>query len=348
MLTRTVLGISQVKLNWTDNATNETGFQIERSLSAGSGFVLVATLPSNTTTYTQSGLNVATTYYFRVRAINAAGNSNYTSTVSALTASVTVNGSATEWSGVTALATAATGITSLKAASNATYLFLIAQGTINTNYNVLLNTDNNTATGYQGNWTSSGCDYLVQNGTLHKYNGTGSNWSWTTTDVTQTGIQHVKNASVIELRIPRASMVGMATTIKLGVETSNSSWATTALLPTAGNAQATYTFPTTAFAGMGLPLEPSVPPNLHLETRIYPNPSDGSFMLSYYAEEDNSTLTVELYSALGSLIQRITESDIALGNQQKALQFNHLEMGTYFLKSTVGMKTDVSRISVVR
>jgi GDSL-like Lipase/Acylhydrolase family/Secretion system C-terminal sorting domain/Fibronectin type III domain len=82
---------TQVNLTWTDASNNETGFQIERSLTSGSGFALVATITSNSTTYSDLNLVASTTYYYRVRAINDGGNSPYTSTANVTTQSGAVN-----------------------------------------------------------------------------------------------------------------------------------------------------------------------------------------------------------------------------------------------------------------
>jgi len=45
------------------------------------------------------------------------------------------------------------------------------------NYRVYIDTDQSTATGYLVN--GIGANYMVVNGTLNSYSGTGSNWSWT-------------------------------------------------------------------------------------------------------------------------------------------------------------------------
>lgn len=62
-----------VTLAWTDNASNETGFELEHD--TGSGFELVATLPPDSETYTDSGLDADTSVRYRVRAVNAGGAS---------------------------------------------------------------------------------------------------------------------------------------------------------------------------------------------------------------------------------------------------------------------------------
>ncbi len=81
---------SQINLSWTDNSSNESGFKIERSTSATSGFSQIATVGANATSYSNSGLSASTTYYYRVRAYNSAGDSGYSNTASATTQGTTI------------------------------------------------------------------------------------------------------------------------------------------------------------------------------------------------------------------------------------------------------------------
>jgi len=64
---------AQINLNWADNASNETGFVIERSLDQVS-WIQVAILAQNSTSHSDIGLAAATLYAYRVRAINGGGN----------------------------------------------------------------------------------------------------------------------------------------------------------------------------------------------------------------------------------------------------------------------------------
>lgn len=60
-----------VILNWTDNATNETGFTVQRATNAAFTTGLVTTsVAANATQLTVTGLNRATTYYFRIQSLN--------------------------------------------------------------------------------------------------------------------------------------------------------------------------------------------------------------------------------------------------------------------------------------
>ncbi|MCU0485384.1 MAG: protease inhibitor I42 family protein [Anaerolineales bacterium] len=82
----TAVSYSQVNLAWTDNADNETGFKIERCAGVGcSDFVQVAAVAANVASYANTGLAASTSYSYRVRAYNGAGDSDYTNTASAET-----------------------------------------------------------------------------------------------------------------------------------------------------------------------------------------------------------------------------------------------------------------------
>ena len=85
-LKATAVSRSQINLSWTDNSTNETGFKIERCTGATcTNFSQIATVGANVTAYSNKKLSRNTTYSYRVRAYNAAGNSGYSDPVSATT-----------------------------------------------------------------------------------------------------------------------------------------------------------------------------------------------------------------------------------------------------------------------
>ncbi|RLD15752.1 MAG: hypothetical protein DRI22_02075 [Caldiserica bacterium] len=83
-LTATPASSDTIELSWTDNSDNEDGFRIERK-EAGGTYSEIATLPANTTSYTDTGLNPETTYYYRVRAYNSFGTSGYSNEAHATT-----------------------------------------------------------------------------------------------------------------------------------------------------------------------------------------------------------------------------------------------------------------------
>jgi len=75
-LTATQIG-ARVQLGWTDNSTNETGFKIERKTGVGGTYAEIAIGPADSPSYLDSNVVAGTTYYYRVRATNAAGDSAY-------------------------------------------------------------------------------------------------------------------------------------------------------------------------------------------------------------------------------------------------------------------------------
>ena len=87
-LVATTVSSSQINLNWTDNAIDEDGFDVERSTD-GANFASLVSLPADTTSYSDTGLQPATTYYYRTRAFNVNGNSSYSNVASSTTNSDT-------------------------------------------------------------------------------------------------------------------------------------------------------------------------------------------------------------------------------------------------------------------
>lgn len=85
-LTANAASTSQINLAWTDNDTSESGFKIERCTGPGcTDFTQVATVGTNVTAYANTGLSASTTYTYRVRAYNGAGDSGYSDPASATT-----------------------------------------------------------------------------------------------------------------------------------------------------------------------------------------------------------------------------------------------------------------------
>src|SRR5204862_82448 len=74
----------QVSLSWTDNATNESGFNVYQSTD-GVNFTSIATVGANVTAYTWTAAAPGTAYSFRVTASNAVGESVASNTATATT-----------------------------------------------------------------------------------------------------------------------------------------------------------------------------------------------------------------------------------------------------------------------
>jgi len=67
-LTAEAVSSSEIDLTWTDNSMNETAYSIERRTGSGS-FAQIDTVSPDTETYSDTGLEDGTTYYYRVRGL---------------------------------------------------------------------------------------------------------------------------------------------------------------------------------------------------------------------------------------------------------------------------------------
>lgn len=95
-LVATVASSTQINLSWNDNSNNETSFKVERAISPSGPFTEIASLGANIKSYSNTGLTASTSYSYRVRAINSAGASTYTSVATATT-SATVDPATFTW-----------------------------------------------------------------------------------------------------------------------------------------------------------------------------------------------------------------------------------------------------------
>jgi predicted phage tail protein len=67
---------TQVNLTWTNKGTNQTGFHIDQATnSAFTQNLVTHSASASATSFVDAGLKPGTTYYYRIRATNAAGDS---------------------------------------------------------------------------------------------------------------------------------------------------------------------------------------------------------------------------------------------------------------------------------
>ena len=76
---------TQINLSWSDNSFNEAGFKIERGPSASGPWLQIGTTGPGAVSFSDSGLSSATTYYYRLRSYNSAGDSLFSNVASATT-----------------------------------------------------------------------------------------------------------------------------------------------------------------------------------------------------------------------------------------------------------------------
>jgi hypothetical protein len=83
-LTATAVSADSVRLAWSDSASDESGFRVERSEN-GVEFTEIATLAAGASAFTDSGLSPRTSYWYRVDAFNGVGHSEFSPVASVTT-----------------------------------------------------------------------------------------------------------------------------------------------------------------------------------------------------------------------------------------------------------------------
>lgn len=76
---------TQVNLSWTDNASNETAFVVERRLASSSTWQEIATIGQSAQSYIDTTVSAGTSYVYRVYARNAVAQSAYSNLASVAT-----------------------------------------------------------------------------------------------------------------------------------------------------------------------------------------------------------------------------------------------------------------------
>ena len=127
--------------------------------------------------------------------------------------SITIDANINDWSSIASLGYEAANISDFNAQadflegwlahdSNNLYLAYRNNGDINASswwaWQVYIDTDSSITTGYKG-VSNVGAEYLIQGGSVYKYTGSGTNWSWQYLD----GSISKRNGALAEFKIPR-------------------------------------------------------------------------------------------------------------------------------------------------
>lgn len=76
-LTATAVSYKRIDLSWTDNSTNETNFEIYRSVNMFTNFTAIGRAAAGATAYQDTTVAANTKYYYAIKAINSYGESDF-------------------------------------------------------------------------------------------------------------------------------------------------------------------------------------------------------------------------------------------------------------------------------
>lgn len=76
-LTFSFASLDRIDLQWVDQSSNETRFEMERSIGTNGNFEVIDTIAANNIVYTDTDIEINQTYSYRVRAFNESGPSEY-------------------------------------------------------------------------------------------------------------------------------------------------------------------------------------------------------------------------------------------------------------------------------
>jgi hypothetical protein len=174
-LSATVQAGPQVSLAWTDKATNETGFVVERCTGMNcSNFAQIATPGPSTSTggsviYGDATVSVTGTYSYRVKAVTASGSSAYTNTAANVASP--------------AIPAAPTSVTVVQATAATTVTLTWAHTGVATDFTIQRATNATFTKGVRSfTATASPATQTVSKGTYYyriRANGTGGSSAWT-------------------------------------------------------------------------------------------------------------------------------------------------------------------------
>lgn len=340
-----------------------TGVSVSPSsatLSVSGTQQLTATVsPSNATnqnvTWTSSNTSAATVNSSGLVTAVASGSATITATtqsggftasssitVSGSTTTITINGNLSDWSAVSAIATASSQTsTSLKIYSNSTTLYfgIAGSGMSSTDYQIFINSDNNTATGYQdAAYTSSGADYMIENGTF--YQSTGTAWGWNSASAT---ISVSKNSSVTELSINRSAFASLNATIKVCYK-DIVSWSAVSKLPASGT-YASYSFSSGGRIASSSPVqEQQAFERTEQLTTLYPNPVTGSSFAVNYQVPVRSDVRCTVVDLNGRELYYQDLGTREPGTYSHTVEASSMTKGLYLVKIQVGNLTQSFKV----
>ncbi|PIB34221.1 hypothetical protein BFP72_01635 [Reichenbachiella sp. 5M10] len=255
--------------------------------------------------------------------------------------SITVDGNTGDWSSVSSISTSGSGgPTGLKVADNSDYLYVLVTGSIDTNYEVFIDSDNSATAGSNEylytDWPSTGFDFMVENGTLFAHNGQGSGWSWTSLGA----VDLVKSGSVIELAISKSSLGSLSSTVRVAAKMISSAWSASGYIPTTGGSAAPYVVGSAGSRGREYFLEEELSSSID----VYPNPSKSQLNIALSLDE-MSEVEVRFYDLGGKQVAPVYSELKGAGSQVVTFRVSEVLMpGLYLTRISVADKQVYNRM----
>jgi hypothetical protein len=361
-LSATAVAHNQINLAWTDNANNEEGFKIERSLSANSGFEQIATVDANVSSYQDNSVSERTTYHYRVRAYEGSDNSSFSNTSSASTPA------------------AIAAPTALSATADSFEEISIAWTDNATNENnYVVERSLSATTGFASIATlpansSSYTDNTVDEGTTYHYrvkaiNGVNQDSDYSNTSSAATPLETVPapstlsatvNGNAVQLswtdnannetsyRIERSTSESSGFSQIASVEANSNSYtdnlsvtSNTTYFYRVRAAKGTANFSEYSNTASASITVSSVDARLSQATKLYPNPASQSFVLSLEGLAIAESKAI-LYNSLG---QNVSERSVS-SQQAAVFEVSGLQKGLYYVRIASSQGLIVKKVVV--
>lgn len=311
---------------------------------------------SNTNRYsfTVTGLNNFTTYYFLVRAVDARGNFEKNFSVLSATppnkgsSQIIIDGNFNDWQGITPLNAPPNPAPGYSPDSDADFinfwatndtsnLYLSYQlaGIIDPSkyyYHIFIDVDDDLAngkTGYVYNDSAlTGAEYLIENSSFDKYDGTGGEiWSWTASS----GMEKADSADRTELSIPLNVLFqndsNNIVALFFQINQASSPYATMDVAPENYKTQC-YIYQikgtVTSVGKQGL-----ASPSRYSLSQNYPNPFNPTTDIQYELPK-RATVKIMVYDVLGQKISTIVNEVQDAGAHVVRFNGANLSSGVYF------------------
>lgn len=316
-LTASAVSSSQINLVWQDNANNETGFEIDRANTSGGPYTQIGTASANVTSYSDSDLPPSTTYYYRVRATNDAGDSDNSNEAFATTQSppsgdLALNKNATASSTYNSTYTPAKAVDGSTASSSYWRSGSVSSSNPSAWLQVDLGAQYSLTRGvvkWRENYYATQYRFQISN------TGGNSDAEWTTVYTNSSGTAGTQDVSFTSPFAARYFRIRMDKNRK-------SNYRVFELECYAGAAKAGFPMEsgaaTISETGDQLDL-------LH----VYPNPFNPATVIAYVVPEE-SHVTLKVYNLTGQEVAVLIEGNLPAGRYHATFHAGHLPSGLYF------------------